>query len=70
MLALAANRDDSEQLRRSYTIDLGCFASLGAKALNTNGIELDARIVTGVCDNQFAAARKLLILKTERWPSG
>ena len=38
--------------------------------LYTNGIELDARIVTGVCDNQFAAARKLLILKTERCPSG
>jgi hypothetical protein len=24
----------------------------------------------GVCDNQCAAARKLLILKTERCPSG
>jgi hypothetical protein len=56
--------------KRAYTIESRCFASVGAKTLNTNGIELGARIVTGVCDNQFAAVRKLLILKTERWPSG
>ncbi len=55
-------RDDSEQFRRSYTIESRCFASVGAKTLNTNGIELSAGIVTGVCDNQFAAVRKLLIL--------
>ena len=44
--------------------------SVGAKSLNTSGIELKARIVVGVCDNQTATARKLLILKTERCWSG
>ena len=33
------------------------------KPLNRNVIELTARIVTGVCDNRSATARKLLILK-------
>jgi predicted nucleic acid-binding protein len=31
---------------------------------------LTPRIVNGVCDNQVATIRKLLILKTERCPSG
>jgi membrane protease YdiL (CAAX protease family) len=57
-------------IRRSYTINRDGAESVGAKALNTNGFELDTRIVTGVCDNQFAATRNLLILKTERCPSG
>jgi len=38
-------------------------ALVDAKPLNANGIGFDACTVTGVCDNQFAAARKLLILK-------
>ena len=41
-----------------------------AKPLKTNGIELKTRIAVGVCDNQSLAARKLLILKTERCWSG
>jgi hypothetical protein len=40
------------------------------KPLNANEIELDAFIVAGVCDNQYGTARKSLILKTERCPSG
>ena len=38
-------------------------SSVCFKPLITNGIELAARIVIGVCDNQWAFARKLLILK-------
>jgi hypothetical protein len=43
---------------------------VGFKPLITNGIELNARVVTGVCDKQWTLARKLLTLKTERCPSG
>ena len=43
---------------------------VGAKPLNANRLELNARIVCDVCDNQWSTARKLLILKTERCPSG
>ena len=45
-------------------------SSVCFKPLITNGIELAARILIGVCDNQWAFTRKLLILKTERCPSG
>jgi hypothetical protein len=37
----------------------------GAKPLNTNGIELKACIVVGVCDNESVTARKSLILNGE-----
>lgn len=37
-------------LERSYTIHLDASESVGAKPLKTNGIELKARIVVGVCD--------------------
>src|SRR5687767_5372101 len=46
------------------------FESVGAKPLNTNKIELEMHMVNDVCDNRCAAARKLLILKTERCWSG
>jgi hypothetical protein len=44
--------------------------SVRSKSLNSNVIEFHARIRRGVCDNLFQTARKLLILKTERCPSG
>jgi hypothetical protein len=37
--------------------------SVGAKPLNTNEIELETHMVVDVCDNRWATARKLLILK-------
>jgi hypothetical protein len=37
--------------------------SVGAKPLNTNEIELETHMVADVCDNRWATARKLLILK-------
>ena len=46
------------------------FESVGAKPLNTTGIELDVHMVTDVCDNRCATVRKSLILKTERCWSG
>src|SRR5688500_3810640 len=37
--------------------------SVGAKPLNINKIELETHMVADVCDNRWASARKLLILK-------
>jgi hypothetical protein len=41
-----------------------------SKSLNSDVIEFHTWISTGVCDNLSQTARKLLILKTERCPSG
>jgi hypothetical protein len=41
-----------------------------AKPLNLKKMAEGAGIRNGVCDNQWSTARKLLILKTERCPSG
>ena len=70
VLALAANRNLFEQIKRVLHNSTRCSELIDAKPLNANRFELNARIVRDVCDNQFAAARKLLILKTERCPSG
>jgi hypothetical protein len=50
--ALAANGDDSED---SKVLHNSCrrVQFVGAKSLNTDGIELDARMVNSVCDNQW-----------------
>jgi hypothetical protein len=44
--------------------------SVRSKSLNSNVIEFHGRIRRGVCDNLSQTARKLLILKMERCPSG
>ena len=41
-----------------------------SKSLNSNVIEFHTQISRSVCDNLSETARKLLILKTERCPSG
>ena len=43
---------------------------VAVKPLNPNKIKFEALTIGNVCDNQCATARKLLILKTERCPSG
>jgi hypothetical protein len=70
VLALAANRDLFEQVKEVLHSSIRCSELIDAKPLNAKRFELTARIVRDVCDNQCAAARKLLILKTERCPSG
>jgi hypothetical protein len=68
--SIGDRRKWSKDIVSSYTILRRRPPDVGFKPLITNGIELNARVVTGVCNNQWALARKLLILKTERWPSG
>ena len=43
---------------------------IGFNSLITNVIASALGEITGVCNNQRLTARKLLILKTERCPSG
>ena len=64
--SIGDRRKWSKDIVSSYTILRRRPPHVCFKPLITNGIELNARVVTGVCDNQFAAARKLLILKTRR----
>jgi len=68
--SIGDRRKWSKDIVSSYTILRRRPPDVGFKPLITNGIELNARVVTGVCNNQWALARNLLILKTERWPSG
>jgi hypothetical protein len=62
-------RKSSRHIQRSYTI------SVASRALRSQTVEYkqDRGAMPehdSVCDNQCATARKLLILKTERCPSG
>jgi hypothetical protein len=61
--SIGDRRKWSKDIVSSYTILRRLPPDVCFKPLITYGIELDARIVTSVCDNQFAVARKLLILK-------
>jgi hypothetical protein len=68
--SIGDRRKWSKDIVSSYTILRRRPPDVGFKPPITNGIELNARVVTGVCNNQWALARNLLILKTERCPSG
>jgi hypothetical protein len=61
--SIGDRRKWSKDIVSSYTILRRRPPDVGFKPLITNGIELNARVVTGVCNNQWALARKLLILK-------
>ena len=59
----ADRRKWSKDIVSSYTILRRRPPDVGFKPLITNGIELNTRVVTGVCNNQWAQARNLFILK-------
>jgi hypothetical protein len=63
VLALAANRNWSQEMRTSYTISGRLPPSVLSKSLNSNVIESDAEKSGGVWDNLSQTVRKLLILK-------
>jgi hypothetical protein len=60
----------SHDIRRSYTVSLPGASSVPFNSLNRNVIASVLGSSPDVCDNLILTARKLLILKTERWASG
>src|SRR5947208_1061957 len=61
--SIGDRRKWSKDIVSSYTTLRRRPPHICFKPLITNGIDLNARVVNGVCDNQWALARKLLILK-------
>jgi hypothetical protein len=62
-------RKSSREIMRSYTILRALIIARGSTIECTQDRGAMSECA-GVCDNQCATARKLLILKTERCPSG